>query len=84
MGSTADLQRIPSSVDREVGEPVGERAGYREAGAIGQGADERTRTADLLITSKPVPYSDPAKNGCLQVLVTLSLPSSIRKYRLYC
>ena len=48
MGSTADLQRIPSSVDREVGEPVGERAGHREAGAIGEEADERTRTADLI------------------------------------
>jgi hypothetical protein len=27
-------------------------------------ADEWTRTADLLITSKPVPYSEPARNGC--------------------
>jgi hypothetical protein len=35
-GSTANLQRIPSSEEREVGEPVGGRASHREAGAIGQ------------------------------------------------
>src|SRR5215211_3110531 len=36
-GSTATPQRIPSSEEREVGEPVGGRASHREAGAIGQG-----------------------------------------------
>jgi hypothetical protein len=35
-GSPTDLQRPPPSVDREVDEPVGGRAGHREAGAIGQ------------------------------------------------
>ena len=30
-------------------------------------ADERTRTAFLLITSEHVPYSEPARNGCLAV-----------------
>ena len=35
-GSTATVQRIPSSKEREVGEPVGGRSSHREAGAIGQ------------------------------------------------
>jgi hypothetical protein len=34
--STTTLQRIPSSEEREEGEPVGGRASHREAGAIGQ------------------------------------------------
>src|SRR5215213_4830492 len=34
--STTTLQRIPSSEEREVGEPVGERASHRDAGAVGQ------------------------------------------------
>jgi hypothetical protein len=35
-GSTATLQRIPLSKEREVGEPAGGRASHREAGAICQ------------------------------------------------
>ena len=47
-GSTADLQRTPSSVNHKVGQSIGVRASHREAGAIGEGADELSRTADLI------------------------------------
>jgi len=57
-GSTATLQGIPSSEEREVGEPVGGRASHREALVL----SVRSRGADsnrlpLLITSDPSPVA---------------------------
>jgi hypothetical protein len=56
-GSTATLQRIPSSEEREVGEPVGGRASHRDARAIGQ---EPTSGLEPLTSS----HYECAVSGC--------------------
>ena len=54
-GSTATVQRIPSSKEREVGEPVGGRSSHREAGAIGQEPTSGLEPLTSLIATVPVP-----------------------------
>ena len=86
-GSTATLQRIPSSEEREVGEPVGGRAGHREAGAIGQEPTSGLEppTCSLRVSLFPTPNT--IKMGVLQVFVLYSFRqifASNLKYRLYC